>query len=133
MNRFELPSDVIKINDKCIIVRSGGWPEFLGLEVEVVNIHEPPSPYLNPDGQEFIATWTLYRVTGPHLPPTPEVDGVRHRTWLCHRECLMKVPPEGVDGDIDVEEDLGGIVVPPHLAKSIMEWLDEQHETEKAK
>ncbi len=133
MNRFELPSDEINVNDKCIIIRSGGWPQFLGLEVEVVKIHEPPCPYVDPDGREFTATQKLYRVSGPHLPPTPPINGVTHDTWLCHRECLLKVPPEAVDGDIDVEEDLGGIMVPEGMSKSILEWIDDQHQTEKAK
>jgi hypothetical protein len=131
MNRFELPSDEIKVNDKCIIIRAAGYPQFIGLEVEVIKIHTPPVIYTEIDGSTRESEETLYRVIGPHLPTTPPINGVCHKSWLAPKQCLMKVPPEAVLGDIDVEEDLGGIMVPEGMSKSILEWLDDQHEKAK--
>lgn len=130
-NRLDIPpQDDLKVNDRCIIIHANGYSHLIGLACEVVDIHEPPVEYIDAKGRRATSPNRLYRVGGDHLPPTPPIAGVRHKTWLCPRHCLMKIPPDPVGDEKDTYReplvDDGGIIVPEHLADNIFDWLERE-------
>ena len=126
MNR-STKDDIIK-GDKCIIIEARHFPHFVGLEVEVVEVHEPPCGYLDVNRKKHIANYRLYEVEGPHLPETPPINGEPRKTWLCPRWSLMKIPPDDLGDDEPYEDNLdaegnfehpSGIVVTEEMSEAI--------------